>query len=636
MKRLILTFITVISLFTSVLAQQNDVLFTINEKPVYVSEFERVYKKNLDLVQDDNQKNIDSYFDLFVNYKLKLEEAYNQKLNEKPSYQRELKGYERQLIQKYINDSEVTEKLVLEAYNRLKKEIDANHVLVKLDPNASPEQEAEALKEIKRLRDRVIKDGFDTVQKEEHNGNKIYAENLGYFTAFKMVYNFENAAYTTQKGEVSAPFKTQYGYHVVIVNDVRDNRGEVTVAHIMVEEKELVDQLYKRLEQGEDFKSLAKQYSIDKSTSGNGGVLRPFVGGQLSSSVFEDNAFALKEIGDLSQPFKTNFGWHIAKLYAKKGMDTFEAEKNKLQTKVKRDTRSQILNDKRVAKLLLNYNLNYSNVNLIDFENGLNDRFYKGLWNAPENLKSDKVLVTIKKEEVTYNEFTKFLTSVQRKPQERTTFKAVVKKYYKDFLDAKVTKYQETHLIDENQDFANIYNEYKEGLLLFELMGSQIWNSSVNDSIALQDYFNANKKNYKFKKRVVATIASSAKKRDAKTVLKLLKSGLSQEAIEKKLNTDNVVVTFNSGTFNNDALAMPSKLKKVIGLSKIYKHNNAFVIVNIESVLPANQKTFEEAKGSAMSDFQDQKEIQWISELKKKYPVTINKLSLETLKAKYN
>jgi peptidyl-prolyl cis-trans isomerase SurA len=623
--------------FAITFAQDEDVLFTVNDKPVYASEFERVYNKNLDLIQDDTQNDIDSYLNLFVNYKLKLEEAYHQDLHKEANYVRELKGYERQLTQKYTNNSEVTDKLVSEAYQRLGKEINANHVLVKLSPNASKAEEEKAISDILALRSRVVKEGFNKVQKEVHNGQTVFAENLGYFTAFKMVYNFENAAYNTKIGDVSEPFKTEFGYHVVIVNDIRKNRGEVTVAHIMVgvNDKDLIETVYKRLEQGEDFKALAKQYSIDKSSNSKGGLLKPFSGGQLSSQLFEEEAFRLEKKGDFSMPFKTKFGWHITKLYAKKGLDVFEAEKRGLQNKVKRDSRSRVLDEKRILSLLKTYNVNYENVHLIDFEKGMNDRFFKGLWNAPENLKTDKELLKIKHKVITYKDFTNFLSKSQRKPQSKKEIKELVLEQYKSFVNSNVYKFQEENLINENEEYAHVLKEYKEGLLLFELMGEQIWNSSKNDSVALESYFNANKPKYFFNKRIKASIASSKYKKDAKNVLKERQKNQSEQAIIESYNSNEVLVTFNTGTFNLNDNAIPSNLKLEKGLSKIYKHNDTFISLNILEILPKQHKSFTEAKGIVMSDFQDDKEQKWLKELKVKYPVKINRAVYNTIKGKY-
>ena len=166
-------------------------------------------------------------------------------------------------------------------------------------------------------------------------------------------------------------------------------------------------------------------------------------------------------------------------------------------------------------------------------------------------------------------------------------------------------------------------------------MGKQIWNSAQNDSIALEAYFNNNKSKYFFKKRIKATIASSASKKDAKKVLKALNKNQSQEVIEKQFNAKNVVVTFNTGTFNLNDNAIPSTLKIKKGLSKIYKQNDAYISLNILEILSQQQKDFKEAKGAVMSDFQDEKELNWLKVLKAKYPVKLNKSVLNTIKAKY-
>tara|TARA_R110002012_G_scaffold136770_1_gene291165 strand:- start:1864 stop:3729 length:1866 start_codon:yes stop_codon:yes gene_type:complete len=620
------------------LAQQNAVLFTVNDKPIYTKEFERVYNKNLDLVQDESQKNVEGYLELFINYKLKLEEAYSLGLEEKPAYKRELEGYQRQLIEKYINDNEVTDQLVVESYNRLKKEVNADHILVKLDPNASPEQEKLALAEINKLRNRVLAEGYDTVQKDVHNGATIFAENLGYFTAFKMVYEFENAAFETKIGDVSKPFRTQFGYHVVKVNDVRPNRGEITVAHIMVsnQDKELIDQIYKRLQQNEEFESLAKQYSVDKSSANKGGLLPPFTGGQLSSTAFEDASFGLKNNGDYTKPFQTEFGWHISKLVSKTDLDTFENEKFGLEAKVKRDSRSRILNEKRIEQLLNTYNVSYNNPKLSLYEKALNDDYFKGIWVAPENIKTAETLVLINDKALTFKDFTNFLTNSQRKLQSKRPFKDVLNVVYKDFIDSNVSLYQEENLANENEDYAAIFNEYKEGLLLFDLMGSEIWNSATNDSLALKAYFDANKSNYKFNTRLIATISSSAKKDIAKKVLKDLKKDMNESDLANKYNATKINVTTNSGTYELGDPALPNDLKLKTGISKIYNHNNAYIILDIKDILPAGQKTFEEAKGSVISDYQDVKEENWIISLRNKYNVTINEAALNQLKNKYN
>ena len=306
--------VTLFSFSGSAQINSDDVLFTVENDAVLAQEFIRVYNKNLDLVQDESQKDIDEYLKLYINYKLKLAEARSLGYHEKASYVNELNGYKKQLAKNYLTDNEVTDALVREAYDRITSDVYVQHILLRMDLSAT--DTTATYNKLVSLKERLKNEDFNDLQKELHDGKRVFVEDLGYFSAFKMVYEFENVAFTTQKGEVSNPFRTQFGYHILKVLDNRKSRGEVTVGHIMISNNQkdsLVDpesrinEVYKLLEQGAEFESLAKQFSEDKSSAAKGGKLEPFKGGQLSSSVFEDEAFALQNVGDISQPFPTEF-----------------------------------------------------------------------------------------------------------------------------------------------------------------------------------------------------------------------------------------------------------------------------------------------------------------------------------------
>ena len=189
------TFFLIFLPFLEVSAQatQKEVLFTVAEDSVEVAEFLRVYNKNLDLVQDESQKDVDEYLNLFTNYKLKLKEAKALGLAEKPTYIRELSNYRQQLAKNFLTDNKVTNHLVEEAYERISNEVKASHILIKVSAGASPQDTLVAYNDIVKLRDRALKEGFEKVMKEVHNGQTIYGEDLGYFSGFKMVYPFESA-----------------------------------------------------------------------------------------------------------------------------------------------------------------------------------------------------------------------------------------------------------------------------------------------------------------------------------------------------------------------------------------------------------------------------------------------------------
>ncbi|MDW5290016.1 peptidylprolyl isomerase [Formosa sp. PL04] len=625
----------------------DDVLFKVDETPVYASEFVRVYNKNLDLVKDESQKDVDAYLQLFINYKLKLAEANSLKFNEKISYKKELQSYRNQLAQNYLTDNTVTEELVEEAYLRLKTDVQARHILVKVDPNASPQDTLFAYMEIVKLRKRLIDEGFDDVKKEVHNGESVYVEDLGYFSAFKMVYSFENAAYNTQVGDVSQPFRTRFGYHVVQVTDKRPALGTVKVSHIMVANNKVGDtisdpearisEIYKKLNQGESFETLAKQFSDDKSSADKGGELSPFSSGQLSSKEFEEQAFSLVLIGNVSEPFKTDFGWHIVKLLEKKPVPSFDETKAELEEKVKQDSRSERINETRIQDLKINYKIADVQPALPYFIKILNKNYYKNTWELPSNFKGENTLFTLGVKTFSYYDFGLFMQQRQSLFTDKTPYSKIVDVNYEAFLDRELKAYQEANLELENPEFANIVGEYRDGLLLFDLMDSEIWNSGNSDTIAVQAYYNIHKNDYNWEPRVDAIVGASVSKKDIKKVAKLLKKNVPLEDIKSKLNvSDEIHVIFTTGIFELNNQSLPENFEFKSGISEIYEFNEGYIVAKVNKVLPKTPKSYEDARGTVISDFQTEKEDLWMQELYTKYTITINESVLTKVRNQIN
>ena len=642
--RYLFTFL-LITLILNVKAQsaQKDVLFFVDETPVYTSEFLRVYNKNLDLVQDESQKDVDAYLTLFTNYKLKLKEARALGFHEKPSYKREFASYKKQLIKSFMADTKVTDAMVEEAYERISYDVKATHLLVKISENASPEDTLVAYNNILKLRNRALNEGFETVRKEAHDGQTVFGEELGYFSGFKMVYKFETAAFNTKVGEISKPFRTRFGCHIVHVLDKRKSRGERTVAHIMIVEKEegalaedpevRIQDIYKKMNQGEDFDVLAKQFSDDKSSAAKGGLLKSFSSGQLGSQEFEDVAFGLNNINDVSEPFKTKYGWHITKLIAKKPVPPFDAIRPELEEKVKRDDRSKLIDEALYASLKTKYHIEKEPSVLDYFESILNDDYYKRTWQFPADFSENKPLVKIGKKQFLYKDFGLYLLKVQRIGVQKTSFRSIVLEKYEDFLNYNLVKYQEDNLETENEEFAHIINEYRDGLLLFDLMETTIWNTAKTDSIGIQDFFKAHKSDYVLPKRVDAVVASSSKQKTLKKVAKLLDQGMALDQIKTLVNSnDKIEVMFTSELMDAAHQALPKSFQFKKGISKIYKHNGTFVMVQVKDVLQKTQQTLEEAKGVVINDYQVFKEENWLKDLGDKYKIKINQAALNEVR----
>ncbi len=611
----------------------SDILFTISEEPVLANEFVRVYNKNLNLVQDDSQKEVESYLELFINYKLKLAEARFLGYDKDPVYLRELRSYKNQLTQNYLTDSNVTDDLVLEAYDRTLNEIRVQHVLVRVKEFET--DTLQAYTEIQAFQERLKNDTFESLKKEIHDGKSVFVEDLGFFTAFKMAYNFETTAYNTKVGEISNPFRTKFGFHVLKVLEKRKSKGQVSVAHIMIANtqkdttlvtKDRIQELYRLLLQGEDFGNLAKQFSDDKSSSMRNGKLKPFKSGQINSISFENTAFSLKEKGDISEPIQTEFGWHILKLINKQPVDEFKKIKENLEDQVRKDSRSQLVKVKMLDNLLTQYKLKGLNPDLALLKSNIIYNASNNSWELSDNFNDLRSILSIQKTSYSYRDFLIFLNKNNKLINKNQATKLTLNKQYKLFLEQSIFQYHKDNLENENQDFANILNEYREGLLLFELMQDKIWEGAKNDSVGIKAFYNLNKEDYLWPDRVVGSVVRSSNLKNIKKVRKLWIKGNTNQMIDELLNKTKQNVIFSNGEFALGESPLPESftIRVKSPISKVIEENNSFYVVNVNEFKPQSQKSLEEAKGQLISDYQTKLEAQWILELKSKFDVNVN------------
>lgn len=623
-------------------AQTKEVLFTIDNHPYYTDEFIRVYNKNLDLVKDDSQKDLDKYLDLFLGYKLKVEKANKIGLQNGTSYQNELKSYRNQLSKNYVNDSKVTNELVHEAYDRMQQEVRASHILILVDEGALPQDTLKAYNKILDIKKRLdAGEDFVTVAKQTSEDPSVKENNgdLGYFSAFRMVYPFENAAYKTKVGQVSKPFRTRFGYHIVKVVDKRANRGEVTVAHIMIvkpnvsdaaqqeKAKATIEDIYKKIQQGENFESLAQQFSEDKSSAPKGGVLQRFGSGQLSSEEFENVAFSLAKKDDISAPFQSQFGWHIIKLIEKHPVRSFDDMKGELEDKIRKDERSLLITNSLAKKLRTKYTVAKDAKALAQVKKLVTDDFYNQTWELPSNIKELNVtLLTINKErKVASPTFLNFVYSQQKTNIKTKPVAKLVDELFEKFTDEQLILYYNENLENEFPEFRYVMDEYRDGLLLFDLMEKEIWNRAKSDTTGLMNFHKANIQNYQWKKRHDVDILSSTDKVTIEKAQSFLKKGKSIDYIKEKLNKDGKVnIMVKSGLYEEDYDVLSQYPNVATGVTSVVLKDKYYFVVNVKSTKEAGPKEFADCKGKVISDYQQYLENNWVDELKREFQIKVN------------
>ncbi|MBN9283217.1 MULTISPECIES: peptidylprolyl isomerase [unclassified Flavobacterium] len=641
LKHVLLGLFVAANTFSYAQDKTKKVLFNIDNHPFYTDEFSRVYKKNLDLVKDESQKDLDQYLDLFLGYKLKIQKANKLGLQNEANYIAELKSYRTQLSRNYMTDTKVTKELVDEAYKRSLKEIKASHILINVDENASPADTLKAYNQALDIRKKAIagEDFGDLAARFSQDPSaKDNKGDLGYFSVFRMVYPFETAAYKTKKGEISMPVRTRFGYHLVKVNDIRDNRGQVTVAHIMLMKaenpiegeavKNTIEDIYKKIKQGESFETLAQQFSQDRSSAGKGGLLQRFGSGELSSEAFENVAFSLKNSGDVSEPFQSQFGWHIVKLIEKFPVRDFADTQTEFESRVRKDDRSKLidasLNDKLTKKYAVEKNAKlYAKAAKL-----VTDKFYTQEWEVPAATKEleGNLLVINKEKGITAMNFLEFVNTQQKNKWGLKPIGKVVDQLYGKFIQNQLVAYYNDNLEKENPEFANVMDEYRDGLLLFDLMEKEIWNKAKTDTLGLKAFYEKHVADYQWNPRVEANVFSSTKEEAIQQTLKFLKKKKSIDFIKEQLNKENKVsIMVKSGVFEEGSDALPKHQKLELGLSDVFKDGNYYFITQVTKKLPKGAKTFEETKGKVINDYQQYLESKWVDDLKKEFTIKVNK-----------
>lgn len=628
-------------------AQTSEVLFTIDNKPFYTDEFIRVYNKNLDLVKDESQKDLNNYLDLYLAYKLKVIKAYELDLDKDSRYINELKSYRTQLAKEYLTDKKVTDELINEAYQRSLKEVKASHILFLVDENALPQDTLKVYQKVLSVRNRILKGEDFKILAEQFSEDPSAKENkgeLGYFSAFRMVYPFETGAYTTKVGEVSKPIRSKFGYHLIQVTDIRDNRGDVIVGHIMLSKSEdtaknqenanKIKDIYQKLQQGEKFEDLAKQFSDDKTTSDQGGKLARISSGQLNSVVFEDAVFSLKNTEDYTKPVETEFGWHIIKLFEKFPVKSFEEAKAEIENNIKRDERSRLIEASMNHKLEAKYKPTTNDKLMSKIVALVDNGYYTGEFLLPENTELyNKTVLTLGTKNISGVEFLNYIKKQQNRMQRVEPLEKLKKELSENFITSSLNAYYDENLEKEFPEFNYVMQEYKEGLLLFDLMEKEIWQKAQTDTLGLEAFYQKNKDNYKWNQRIDAIVASSVKAEFVEKAQKLFKKKKTVDYIKKQLNKDAVVnIMIDQGYFEQGSSGLPKDYKLSKGVSDIYKEGNYYYVVLGQKIVPSSTKSLEEARGRVVSDYQQYLEEHWLDTLKKEFTYKVDATVFEKVK----
>ncbi|MDR0872018.1 MAG: peptidylprolyl isomerase [Prevotellaceae bacterium] len=639
MKKYII-YIAAFAFCSNLSAQTNDpVVMTVAGKKITKSEFEYIYNKN-NSAAAVNKQDLREYADLYADLKRKVAEAKAQGLDTLSSFREELKSYRSQSARPYLTDSKTEEKLVREAYDRLKEAVKVSHILIRTK-TGTPEDTLAAYKKAVEIRKRLNKEDFAKVAKEtsEDTGTAAKGGDVGYITGFQTVLPFEEAAYNTPVGKISQPIRSQFGYHIIKVSDRRPSQGMVQVAHIMKifpqnvtqaqkdSLKAVLQVVYDSLKSGADFALLAKHNSEHIYTADKGGELGWFgTSGSGAGENFENAAFALK-VGEYSKLTESLYGYHIIKVLDKKGLEPFDEKKAEIEKRLKSDARSVRAQQEFKKSLREEYDLKIRKFRLRSFKKTAAVTLDSVFFVKTEKL--NKPLFSFKNNAFTQKDFVDYLKKYKNQP-------ANLNDRFYAFADDKLFEYEESRLEEKYPDFKLLMQEYYDGILMFNISSKEIWERAAEDTEGLRNYFEANKAKYAWEtphfKGILVFCKDKKIAQKAEKIIAASPSDSVPKFLARALNTDkDIAVKVTSGLFAKGET--PSVDKYVFGTGNYTPPADYPIVLKNGKTLTVPDD-YREVKGTVISDYQNELQEKWIDGLRKKYPAEIDEKVLETVEIK--
>jgi len=630
-------------------SQDNDpVLFTVGDDEIRLSEFKYIYEKNNSDEADYSKASIEEYLDLYKKFKLKVRRAREIGLDTVQSLQDELAGYRKQLAKSYLKDKEIADKLVEEVIERMQSDIEVEHIFVAAEEKSSDAKKKAAKDKIDNIYNKLMEnngEGFSEMAKtlSEDKLSAPKGGKLGYYTSPLPdgFYNFENAMYNMEHGDISEPVRSKMGWHIVRTTNRRAARGEMEIAHILVrksgrsraEARVLIDSVYGLLEEGRNFENMAAKFSEDLKSKSNGGYVGYFKINQYEKN-FEDMAFSLSEDGAYSQAVETDLGFHIIKRISKRDTSDKERLRKRIQAKINNNDRFRIAEQKMIDDVKREAGFTENLTVLQILIDSLDQQFYSYKWQIPA-LDQDLVLYELAGEKMLLSDFTAYCKSNVR---ERLKFSKNVAlsesctSIYNQYINEKILAYEEAHLEEKYPDFKALMREYREGILLFEITKQEVWDKASQDTAGLRKFFASTDKKYMWPERVaVYRYTVQGDEVAAISVYSYAQKKEHDRIVEKYGKHDQVGFQFEELILEKSSdLIKDMKLEK-FGVSNLKNKPAPPSFLAFKDMVPPQEKTLDEARGYVIADYQDYLEEKWVKSLAKSYPVKIKKDVLNSI-----
>ena len=623
-----------VSLFAA--SKKDQVLMTVGNKNVTLSEFEYMYHKNNQ--QQLAEQPLEKYLDMFTVYKLKVADAEAAGIDTTAAFINEFNGYRNDLLKPFLTDTVAEENEAKALYARAVTNVKASHIMLNRGQNLAEENAIKA--KLDSIRNCILAgESFEDLAVKYSVDRSVSSNkgSMGWIQPGRFPKEFEDMCYNTPIGQVSPAFKTDFGYHIVKTYEEGPNPGQVLVEHILKlypqrdssqEKRDAIkatmDSIYQVVKAGADFEDVARRESEDPGSARKGGKIDWFGRGQMVAE-FEKVSYELKD-GEISKPFATRYGIHIVKKLDHKGVDTYANMHEQLMAQVKA---GDIGYNSQVEKLKSKYKL----MRVVDTEKELltyineNNKIDSVFYAKYEN--SNKPILIIDGEKYPVS----LLIAKAKYPVMITGEEA--KSYLNNKIDELATELVVDHerdiIASTNVEYRNLLNEYRDGMLLFEISNQKVWNKGLTDSEGLTKYFEENRAKYKWTEPKFKGFLISVANDSIAKLVKAQINNLSEDTLGralrkefgKQVKIDRVLVAKGENKFVD---------AEVFGGEKVAGEGKYPVYFVAKYRIIPQPEDVNDIKGPVVSDYQNYLEKAWVEELKAKYPVKVDAKVLKKVK----
>jgi len=655
MKKGLFVLVLILSTIT-IFAQTSDpVVMTVNGNKIYKSEFEYIYNKNNNEDAID-KRSLEEYITLFTNFKLRVAEAEAQGLDTTAVFHKELNEYRTQLAKPYLTELVTNEELLLQSFNRTQELAELSAIFISYPQleagaafNVLPADTLEAYKKAIEIRNKAVKgQNFENLVKEYSFDERAKQADrpgyLGWYSGLNLAPSLEEPIFATAAGKITMPIRTNQGYYLIKVQNKKPHPGEVNASHILItcppdadviqvsDALNKMNEIEQKLKEGAEFSELATEYSEDKGSAARGGDLSWFQFGQMVPE-FNEMVFSMTEIGSVSQPVKTQFGYHIIKLLGKRPGATFDDLRGQLETKIERTGNFMALYQPSIDKLKAenSYSLNENSYNLL-LKTTQNLAPTDSLYIAQfENNK--ETLFSLGDTSVSIADFIAYLKNNPRSYFNLSS--EVLNERFEQFLHQNLMEIEDKSLESKHPDFKNLMQEYRDGILLFEVSNKEVWDKASNDTLGLADYFEKNKAKYawsepRWKGYVILAKDSKTKKKMRKETSKMTHDDAVKYLLDNYRVGDVSYVRIEKGLFTKGQNKFVDEVIFKTGKAERPEAFQDFFLLG--TLLPNMPEVYTDVRGLVITDYQDHLEKEWLKSLNEKYPVVIYKDVINTIK----